>query len=235
MADGTVVFLNGTSGAGKSTLARTLQQILPEPYLHLSLDYFDPMFPPRYHAVVAPGEAERASPEARAGLLLVAGERDGAFHFEARQGPISRRFMAGVHRCIRALATTGNNVIVDHLLLRDVAREECARALAGLPALLVGVHCPLDVARRRQRERGDRLVDLAAWQAGRVHAGIVYDLEIDTTRSNPAECARLVAAALASSPARRTDAEWRRVLGLAGDTPAGAASGAAQRRGKGPR
>lgn len=214
MADGTVVFLNGTSGAGKSTLARTLQEILPEPYLHLSLDYFDPMFPPRYHAVVAPDEVERASPEARAGMTIVAGERDGAFHFETRQGPVSRRFMAGVHEAIRAFATTGNNAIVDHLLLRDAARDECARALAGLPALLVGVYCPPDVARRRQRERGDRFDDLVTWQLGRIHAGTVYDLEVDTARLSPLACARRVAAALASPPPRRTYAELRRAIGL---------------------
>ena len=34
----TIIYLNGPSSAGKSTIARALQERLPEPYLHVSID-----------------------------------------------------------------------------------------------------------------------------------------------------------------------------------------------------
>ena len=36
---GKIILLNGASSAGKSTLARSLQQQLHEPFLHLSFDH----------------------------------------------------------------------------------------------------------------------------------------------------------------------------------------------------
>jgi chloramphenicol 3-O-phosphotransferase len=40
---GKIIVLNGVSSAGKSSLARKLQEIMPEPWFHLSLDTFDSM------------------------------------------------------------------------------------------------------------------------------------------------------------------------------------------------
>ena len=64
------------------------------------------------------------------------------------------------------------------------------RALLADGALrLVALHAPLAVLEARERSRGDRLLGLARWQYGRVHAGVAYDLELDTTEATPAECA----------------------------------------------
>ena len=48
---------------------------------------------------------------------------------------------------------------------------------------------PLDVLEARERERGDRLIGLARWQYDRVHHGKRYDLELDTSKATPMECA----------------------------------------------
>lgn len=47
MAQGTIIFLNGTTSAGKTSIARELLQILDAPYLHLPLDTFVAMRTPR--------------------------------------------------------------------------------------------------------------------------------------------------------------------------------------------
>lgn len=170
MAAGNIVYLNGTSSAGKSSLAAALQATLPDPYLHFSLDRFTPMFPARYVAVQS--FADTIPALARGGLVLrheLAGEQ---LHLDTRIGPAGRRFFAGMRRCIRALAETGNHVIVDDVLFGREFIAECVAALDGLPVLLIEVYCPLPEVARRERERGDRLLGLTAWQLPRIRAGL---------------------------------------------------------------
>ena len=38
MKQGNIIFLNGTSSSGKTTQAKTLQQVLEEPYVYMSCD-----------------------------------------------------------------------------------------------------------------------------------------------------------------------------------------------------
>jgi chloramphenicol 3-O phosphotransferase len=66
--------------------------------------------------------------------------------------------------------------------------------LDGLDVLWVGVHCGSEVAAGREIARGDRVVGVAALQADAVHRGVVYDVEVDTTRAESLECARIIAA-----------------------------------------
>jgi chloramphenicol 3-O phosphotransferase len=47
MAQGPIIFLNGTTSAGKTSIARELLQILDAPYLHLPIDTFVAMRTPR--------------------------------------------------------------------------------------------------------------------------------------------------------------------------------------------
>ena len=56
----------------------------------------------------------------------------------------------------------------------------------------VGLFASLDVLEARERERGDRHIGLARWQYDRVHRDMIYDLEIDTTATTPAENARKI-------------------------------------------
>lgn len=59
--------------------------------------------------------------------------------------------------------------------------------------LWVGVRCESAVAAAREIARGDRVTGMAASQADVVHRGVFYDLEVDTTRSESMECARIIA------------------------------------------
>ena len=56
----------------------------------------------------------------------------------------------------------------------------------------VGVRCDPDVAARREAQRPDRDTGMAAQQAHQVHEGVHYDVQVDTSRTSPGECARTV-------------------------------------------
>lgn len=163
----TIILLNGISSAGKTSIANVLQQTLNEPYFQMSIDAFEDMLPDRY-------------------------QEAGAFAWE----PLFPKLLAGFHRSIAALADTGNNLLVDHVM---VYREGWASTLADCVAVLepfavyfVGVRCSLEEAKRREQARGDRFIGTAERQFPRVHRHNLYDLEVDTTISSPEACAERI-------------------------------------------
>ncbi|MFC9437906.1 hypothetical protein [Nocardia sp. NPDC057030] len=89
----------------------------------------------------------------------------------------------------------GGRIIVDEVFLGGAsAQRRWQQAVAGLSVLWVGVRCAGAVAAGREVARGDRIPGVAAAQAEAVHHGMVYDLEVGTTRTESLACARVIAA-----------------------------------------
>ncbi|GLW69695.1 hypothetical protein Kpho02_19940 [Kitasatospora phosalacinea] len=171
-----VIVLNGGSSSGKTSLARALQGLLPEPWLLFGIDGLIDALPP-----------------SGTDLDLAA---DGTVSVGDGFRALEAAWAAGV----AATARAGAPVVVDDVFLGGPASQQRWReALAGLGVLWVGVRCDPAEAAARERARGDRTTGMAADQAVRVHRGVHYDLEVDTTRTPPADCARTVARFLALS------------------------------------
>jgi len=184
MRPGHVILLNGTSSAGKSTLAKALQTVLSEPYLHVGIDTLVFALPKRYLYPPLWQEVFKYT-------WPPAGSDDGLV-IEA--APLGHQLIAGLHHTVAALAQTGNNVIVDHVLLEPKWVQECATVLGPLPALFVGVYCPLAVVEQREQDRKDRTLGQARAQFYKVHAHGVYDLTVDTSAATAEECAAQISA-----------------------------------------
>lgn len=174
----TIVLLNGPGSVGKSSIAAALQSIADEPFLHVQMDTFLEMLPP-------------ACQEGPAGFRYDAAETAGGREVVVTPGPVGERTLRGMRHAIAALAGQGNNLIVDDVLCHG-EMPDYVRLLSAFTLHLVGLTAPLDVLEARERERGDRLIGLARWQHRRVHAGVSYDLEIDTSRATALESARLI-------------------------------------------
>jgi chloramphenicol 3-O phosphotransferase len=170
-----IVLLNGAGSVGKSSIAKALQAIATEPFLHVQMDAFLNMLPERFinHSD---------------GFIFNAVDDNGEPQIIIIPGPVGERAMRGMRRAIAALAREGNNLILDDVILGNQMTEYAA-LLADFELLVVGVFAPLDVLEARERARGDRMIGLARWQFDRVHAGKVYDLEVDTGSATPMECA----------------------------------------------
>lgn len=173
-----IVILNGVGSVGKSSIAQALQQIAGAPYLHVEMDAFLDMLPQGY----------LDHPD---GLTFTPLEQDGKPAIAIRSGPVAARVFRGMRHAIAAMAAQGNNLIVDDVML-DGEMEEYAHLLAGHELYRVGIFAPLDVIEARERARGDRMIGLARWQYDRVHAGNIYDLEINAAALTPAECAQRI-------------------------------------------
>ena len=170
-----VIVLNGGSSSGKSGIARCLQAILPDPWLAFGTDTL----------VEAVPVSTRTS---AAGIEFAS---DG----EVIVGPEFRTLEAAWIAGIAAMAHAGARIIVDEVFLGGPASQQRWKdALGTLPVLWVGVRCESAVAAGREIARGDRMIGMAASQAEVVHHDVVYDLQVDTTRTEALECARAIAA-----------------------------------------
>ena len=170
-----VIVLNGGSSSGKSGIARCLQAVLPDPWLVFGVDTLIQAMPvaSRLSGIeFAPDGAVIVKPEFRA---------------------LEAAWIEG----IAAMARAGARIIVDEAFLGGAASQQrWKKALGPLEVLWVGVRCDSAVAAGREIARGDRVTGMAAAQAEVVHRGVVYDLEVDTTRTEALDCARAIAARL---------------------------------------
>ncbi|MCX5100956.1 chloramphenicol phosphotransferase CPT [Streptomyces sp. NBC_00053] len=170
-----MIVLNGGSSSGKSGIARCLQTVLPDPWLTFGVDTLIEAMP-----------ASMSGSDA--GIEFAP---DGEVAVGAEFRTLETAWIEGVATMARA----GAGIIVDEVFLGGAeSQQRWQKALDGLGVLWVGVRCESAVAAAREIVRGDRVPGMAAAQAELVHRGVTYDLEVDTTRSEPIECARIIAA-----------------------------------------
>jgi len=176
-----VLVLNGVSSAGKTSIARCFQHIAPEPWLLTGIDALLLSLPLRLR-------------HSEAGLMV---KDDGTVVVGPEFHAPERAWMLGV----AATARAGTNVIVDDVFLGGAASQARWRdALGDVPVQFVAVRCATEVASGRELARGDRVVGLAEWQAPRVHEGVDYDFEVDTTSTESLACAGAIAVYVAAAP-----------------------------------
>jgi chloramphenicol 3-O phosphotransferase len=161
---GRVILLNGVSSSGKSSIGRALLPLLPDPWFLVPVDAIGAM---------------RSTVHTRV-------------HDDADITAMLRRTRLGYHRVVAALASAGNDVIMDYPLSEPWRLADLIETLAGYDVTLVEVRCAPHELDRRERERGDRPVGLAASQT--VYGD--YDITVDTTTASPHECAVTIANAL---------------------------------------
>ncbi|MDV9191816.1 chloramphenicol phosphotransferase CPT [Streptomyces sp. SR27] len=173
-----MIILNGGSSAGKSGIVRCLQAVLPQPWLAFGIDSLIDAMP----------AAMRSSDDgigfAADGGVSVGGD------FRALEGAWAQGLVT--------MARAGARVVIDDVFLGGAGSQERWRGFLGdLDVLWVGVRCEATVAAARETARGDRVAGMAAKQADLVHRGVVYDIEVDTTRTESLDCARAIAARVA--------------------------------------
>lgn len=195
-APGRVVVLNGAPRSGKSSIVAALQDRSDATWLNLGVDVFSPrVTPPRLRPGMGlrPGGGERPDIEAVLPSLF------GAFYDSVAAH--SR------HGFDVAVDVGHHDAYASPLgLLADAARR-----LEGLPAWLVGVHCPLEViVERRERSisgnyvttrdaRGEVAEPVLRWQE-EVHRPGIYDLTVDTSEDAPERCADRIVRHLEEGP-----------------------------------
>lgn len=150
---GNIIILNGPSSSGKTTLALALQKQLDLPFIRFSFDLF---------------LDHKAFP--------IEQIRNGTFSWDRMRPSVFR----GIHQCLPALATAGNNIIFDHIIETKPWLHELISLIAELDVFFVGLHCSLPELERREIQRGDRHRGEAYRDLQTVHSITSYDLELNS-------------------------------------------------------
>lgn len=200
---GTVVVLNGPSSSGKSSLARALQARWRGILLDGGLDRHLGMLP-RTYLGTRWTEVYRYTYDADGRVVAI------------RVGPAGARLHRAMHRSVAALARSGCDVVVDHVLLERCWALDLVRALEGVPTVLVGVRLPAEVLAQREADRADRTLGQALAQLAAVHAHGGYDVEVDTSVLDPDGAAEAVLTWWADGGEPVAAARWRADLGAGG-------------------
>jgi chloramphenicol 3-O phosphotransferase len=84
------------------------------------------------------------------------------------------------HRQLKNFSDYGVNLIVDNVIDNETVLQDFKNTLNGYPVTYIAIHCPAEILKHREQDRGDRQIGQAAQQLDFVHQNIQYDLEIDT-------------------------------------------------------
>ena len=158
------ILLNGPSSAGKTSIADAIVRTSELPFVRLELDTFLGMI-----------EFRHIDCEAIDGV-----------------NETCERLVLGFQACVKAMASKGNLVLVDHVLQEPTWRQDLRMILAEIPLFQVGFYCDDESLLARERTRGDRPIGLAKTQMHRVHLEQQYDLTLDTSGLAPQEGANQI-------------------------------------------
>ena len=86
----------------------------------------------------------------------------------------------GIHQCLPALATAGNNILFDHIIETKTWLYDLVSLVSELDVFFVGLHCSLPELERRELQRGNRRTGEARMDFETVHSITSYDLELNS-------------------------------------------------------
>ena len=196
-----IVILNGPSRSGKTTIANVVQETFDGVWMNLGMDNHIAVTPPRYRPGVGLRPHRTKVPLHEPGRVPLSELED-----------VLPTLYAALYESIAAHARLGLNVVADIYHHDFYSRplgilEDCAPRLAGLSVLFVGVLCSTDeIWRRREatwgqvRDEVDDGVRLAVELAQEAARGHTYDLELDTSKTTPGECAEVIRRRLTDGP-----------------------------------
>jgi chloramphenicol 3-O phosphotransferase len=193
---GQIIILNGAPRSGKSSIARAIRDSFDGVWINLGVDVHEQATPARFR----PGIGLRPGGERPDLESVVPG------------------LYAALYESIAAHSRLDLNVVVDVGHHDAYSKSlnclvDCARRLAGLPVLLVGVRCPIEIIMvRRAASAADKGYVTASpddpaplpvrlWQQ-EVHRPGLYDLEVDTSLLSPVQCADTICRRLGQGIAR---------------------------------
>ena len=196
---GQIIILNGAPRAGKSSTVEVIQDTFEGVWMNLGVDLFARgVTPKRYQP----------------GIGLRPGPGPGFGGDAPELEPLVPVLFAGVYESIAAHSRLGLNVVIDighHGAIHPGVLGDCARRLAGLPVLFVGIRCPIEEILKRRKQAGperryvvgtdDEPVPppVLLWQE-EVHKPGIYDLEVDTSLLSPEEGAEVIRRRLEDGP-----------------------------------
>lgn len=187
-----IIFLNGVATSGKTSIIHELQKQASFPLLKLGVDNFLDMMPSDYY-----GWGTKAAE----GIQFVREEDEGGPITRVYNGKFGKAILHTIPPVIAKIASRDLSVACDEVLFHDYYLTQYTKAFKGLRAYCIGIHCDLEELIRREQKRGGYSIGLGRDQINKVHSPTrFYDLEVDTTHTSSADCAKQILEFIAANP-----------------------------------
>ena len=176
-----IILLNGTSSSGKTTIAKKLQEKFPGVLLLYGLDTMvQTAFPEKCDY---PPYDEQA-------IRVTTTEQDGQKIIRLNVSPYMYPVYRTAVQFYLMLSEQGYDLIVDEVLFDTNRITPFFEILSKEKVYFIGVKPEKEIVIKREQERGDRLVGLAAGLYDEVYnPAFTYDLTLDTGDQTPDESA----------------------------------------------
>lgn len=178
-----IIFLNGTSSAGKTSTAKKIQELFPEPMLHIGIDHFVFSTDPRFFGSGA---------ESHLGYQFIRKDDSLGPKIVIQKGPFGKQLSQALHRTMRVIADERIHLIIDDLLFTEEDFKDYLELFEDLEVYFVSLKPPMHVALAREKERGDRGIGLTRGLYDLVYQDKIFDLELDTSKMTPGESAQAI-------------------------------------------
>jgi len=165
---GRIVFLNGVTSSGKTSIVDAIQSKSDDFFYVVANDLFEQMIGDKY------------------------------LH-EDYWKYLSKVIIMMYHTA-KLFSDHGNHILIDGILVEKPELkphyEKVQEIFKGYPFDIVEVYCPLEICRKRNKERSDRSEEQSDWQNRMMAKNIQYSCSVDTSLNTPDECAEMIIEAL---------------------------------------
>lgn len=180
-----IIYLNGASSSGKTTIAKALQEHLKEPFMLIGIDKIIGMMPERVNDWFGNSEPEGFSWKMNT-------DHTGKTTQELYIGPFGKKVTLTFVEIVLTMAKLGHHLIIDDVAFGKNQVDRWRKALKEYKVLYVGISAPVESLEEREQKRGNRIQGSARAQSSKVHVGVQYDLELDTSCLSVEDCVRII-------------------------------------------
>jgi chloramphenicol 3-O phosphotransferase len=103
------------------------------------------------------------------------------------------------YKNVAIFSDQGVNLILDQILHDPLTLKNFYETLNSYPILFVGVHCPVEELKNREKSRRDRQIGHALSQLSFLHHQEIYDVEVNTYTHSMKDCANAIVNRLESN------------------------------------
>lgn len=192
-----VIVLNGPSASGKSSIQKEFQNLMmPNLWIKQGIDsLFDGPMPN-----ITPENMDFWQKENPIRWVTTTKDAQSNSVITLHVGEQGKQVASGMNSAILAYAQNGCNIIVDYIAYQKEWIDDLQAKLnnANITTYWIKVTIPLSVLEDRETARATSPKGHARSHYNTVYHDILYDLELDSSRLTPKECAQKILAMLYS-------------------------------------
>lgn len=190
---GKIILVNGIQASGKSTICSLLQNKLTETHIYLPLDKYLELMPKRL--VNFDAKTINTEPD---GITVKCEGQGNEQICKLQVGPKAMNFAQHYPDIVKLFANLGHNIIIDGVYYGPWLKW-IAQQFNDYQVLFVKIDCPLDVALKREKDRGS-FVGLVRGIYNEFEENKNYDFVIDSSKFSADNCAEDIKKFIESNP-----------------------------------